>query len=215
MRELIGQRPNVIPAGLGNSETGFDSSVMLKHESDDDNHTGGINNLEIPAYDSDDEKSDASAATARTKRKAVVIKDEPKKCNKLMSGATQKSKPKSKPKSLIEKFGEVAELEEVTAQKRADAERARAAVDMARIKAEGEIRLEREKRKTEKQRMRAELLAMKRIKMEYDVAFQQMQMDRAGPSNIVSRAPSTFSYDGSSSEMSYAPDLSFNFDATS
>ncbi|OJA12556.1 hypothetical protein AZE42_12933 [Rhizopogon vesiculosus] len=106
MRELIGQRPNVIPAGLGNSETGFASSVMLKHESDDDNHAGGIDDLEVPAYDSDDEKSDATAATAGTKRKAVVIKDEPKKRHKLASGATQKSKRKSKPKSLIEKFEE-------------------------------------------------------------------------------------------------------------
>lgn len=243
MRELIGERPNVIPTGLGNSQTEIDNSALLEPRGSDDENDDEIELINDPTgvssegdglYDSDDldGKSDISRAAAISKRKASAVKEEPNKAQKTSregSKAPVTRKGKTKAKTLVEKYTEVAELEELTAQKKADADKARSVVEAARIKVKGEIQLERERRKTAKLQLKSELLAMKKLKMEHEMAMElQRRQDgghHAGPSssarvnpsfqlpstphNNYSRSGSSFSF-GSPSDNHFSGDLSFD-----
>jgi hypothetical protein len=68
----------------------------------------------------------------------------------------------------------------LTAQKKADADKARSVVEAARIKAKGEIQLERERRKTAKLQLKSELLAMKKLKMEHEMAMELQRRQDGG-----------------------------------
>ena len=198
MRELIGEQPNVIPTGLGNSQTDIDTSAMLGLQRDSDKPEVESNgrlelfddptrtSTEVDDHDnSDDDKSDISRAAAKAKRKAPMTKEEPNKAQKTSSEGSKATVAQKgeKKKSLVEKFTEVAELKELTAQKKADAEKAKSAAEVARIKVKGEVQMEREWCKTAKLQLKSELLAMKKMKMEHEMVIKLRRQSNSGGGN--------------------------------
>lgn len=167
------------PGGRSNDEMELAVELTGISTEADDHEPEDVDELE---FEFDDDKSDTSnlkaATTAISKHKAPVVKDEPNKAPKTSSERSKKGKVKAK--SLVEKYTEVVELEELTAQKRAEADKAKSAVEAARIKVKGEILLEREQCKTAKLQLKAELLVMKKLKMEHEMVMERQQMHGGG-----------------------------------
>ncbi|KIM72882.1 hypothetical protein PILCRDRAFT_93282 [Piloderma croceum F 1598] len=74
----------------------------------------------------------------------------------IYSGCAIKSQA-IEPKTVMEHFAEVAESEEVAAQKRADVEQVRSRTELARVKAKGHVALKKEKHKMERLKLTVEM----------------------------------------------------------
>jgi hypothetical protein len=152
--------------------------------------------------------------------------------NSSTPAVLSKAKP-SKPKSVMERFAEVAESEEVTAQKRAEVEQAKSRTELARVKAKGHVALEKEKRKMERLKLKVE---MKKLELQHSHHLEELRLRNsfatssqahysnssnsfldgnnsfnpsAGPSFLPASTPQDFSRAGSSLEET-GTDSSFN-----
>jgi hypothetical protein len=195
-RELIGERPNSIPTGIGNSGSAVDLTVLGQSDEDDeadeegDDEEGGggsedgfdADHLSAHQEDVDgedeeelDEVDVPEADVSKGKRKAMTPSSKPRKKTSAQANSStpvvlSKAKP-SKPKTVMERFAEVAESEEVTAQKRADVEQVKSRTELARVKAKGHVALEKEKRKMERLKLKVE---MKKLELQHSHHLEEL-----------------------------------------
>ena len=161
MRALVANQPSRIPTGLGNADTSIDTSLLLSGDVDD--LTGSSEPQEKQESESEgaEEAREGDISTVSgdemftsQKHRAMDSKEDVKPLQsdvpskKFKAAATKPAESKT----FLDKYAEVAEQEEPTAQKQAEAVKARASVAAIRAWAKAQIQLEKEKRETEKER---------------------------------------------------------------
>ncbi|KAF8066555.1 hypothetical protein FPV67DRAFT_1383271, partial [Lyophyllum atratum] len=171
MKELISERPNIVPVGLGNAATGFDMDILLPSADSDEHGTESTEpNASATATDPDDDSaielaarttaadSDEEPAATPALTATGLLKPEPKPekrtaARPLISVPASIPPPSKKPKTAHEKFSEMAAKEEETTQKLIDLKVQKLqnsnAIQMATINAKTQIRLQREKLKAD------------------------------------------------------------------
>jgi hypothetical protein len=194
LKELIGERPNVNPVGIGNNASPIDDSVLGPSELDltDDFTTNGDLTDDFPTngdgpgdsatgddpfkIESDGDSLDSDSAPTR-KRKLVpdvtdvgLKKKTSAKAGTSMPAATPGATSSKKPKNVVEKFVEVAKAEEETTHKildlKKERERGKAAATVASIQAKKDIQMQ-------KAKLRANA---KQLKMTQDHEFRMLQL---------------------------------------
>ncbi|KAJ7255866.1 hypothetical protein B0H12DRAFT_1113173 [Mycena haematopus] len=207
VRSLIGERPNLMPTGLGNNDSEVDTSLLLASDRDGDdissivpddttsNAPSSPRPVGSPApIDVDDSDSDLPAPSNLLKRKksdsgdvAVADVKPEKKKTKPAPGISQpapKKTPAAKPATAKDKFAAVVVAEEETAQQALK-------VKQSKLSAQKEVELQRIKvkaqAKVEKERAKLELAKLK-MKQEHEYRMEQLRMEagmgqrQAGPS---------------------------------
>ena len=159
MHALVANWPSRVPTGLGNADSSIDTSVLLSGDVDD--LTGSSEPQEKPESESEgaEEAREGDVSTLSgdemftQKRRAVDSKEDVKPLQ--LDVPSKKLKPAAmkpaKSKTFLDRYAEVAEQEELTAQKQAEAVKARASLAAIRAQAKAQIQLEKEKRETEKE----------------------------------------------------------------
>ena len=143
MRELIAERPNIIPTGLGNNTSGIDMSTYLPGGQDSD---VGFTSLDTdaalgvqsdndiksqsvtPNYDqsdratSDDDTKQPPPKKIKSGNKAAKRTEKKTAARPGMSKpiTTQKGSVSKGAKNVLDRFAETAKMEEVTIQKELD-----------------------------------------------------------------------------------------------
>ena len=166
MRELIAERPNTVPVGLGNSKTGIDMSIITTRTGSEPNSGYGSDELnddgdESGAVDVEDgldqsDGDDEDELTGTLKRKASTnggSKVEMEDAGNGRTGAKPGiSRPVSRaPKNTTKKqkrdeIAEIAQAEEVTRQKELDLLKAKAVKETVKAKAKlAKLELEKQK----------------------------------------------------------------------
>jgi hypothetical protein len=153
MRELIGQRPNNIPVGLGNNDTDIDVSAIIRSSPDyaPGNDLGGYASEEWDIERQTPERGNDSA-----KNVASVPSEDGKHVDGVRKRrGTENEKAPRKKKQKKDEFAEIVQAEEVTRQKEMDVAKARAEKDIMRAKIKlAKIELEREKLCDQRERRR-------------------------------------------------------------
>src|ERR1700722_11060345 len=154
MKDLISERPNITPVGLGNSESMFDMSgyeAGYRMDGDDSkpasDEDGEDDTPEEENDDDDDDDDDRVSTIPRkrpagptSKKKAVQVRK--MKAPKADSHRDKKSK-------VLDCYADLASAEEVTNQKELELKKARMENASAKIKAKVEIQIQRDKLKAE------------------------------------------------------------------
>ncbi|KAJ7661277.1 hypothetical protein DFH06DRAFT_1325590 [Mycena polygramma] len=193
VRALIGERPHLVPTGLGNNDSEIDMSLLLGADHDGDSSSLAADDTFDPALladeDSDSDIPHApTLASVKSKRKRtasidaddtkpVAAVDKPaKKKTKPTAGVSQPAPvatPTAKHATAKDKFAAAVAAEEATAQESLKLKRAKHAdrkeVRMEELRVKGEL-------KAEKGRQRLELAKMK---MQHDHEFRLEQMRAA------------------------------------
>jgi hypothetical protein len=171
IRELIGERPNLTPTGLGNSTTSINLSEgtdLAGGNSDSEDDPGTRMQMKRKAGSDSNEASDdegpvkdeepidldtAHGQTASQTRKSMSI--------------TTKKGP-GKKKGRIEEFADLAHAEEITRQKELEISKLRAERALAEAKAKAELRKVKVKAQHEKNQQHAQLRELK-LKQDHDI----------------------------------------------
>lgn len=161
MKELISERPNVVPVGLGNSATGFDIDILQSTAASHDPDDPSVHSSITPATDLDDAdmvSDEEPTSTSPSLPPTETVKSEsnpkkrtlPKTSNSAPAPAPQPSK---KSKGTHEKLAEIAAKEEETTQKLLDLKMQKLqgsnAISLANIEGKNQVRLQREKLQAE------------------------------------------------------------------
>ncbi|KAJ7804333.1 hypothetical protein B0H14DRAFT_3774743 [Mycena olivaceomarginata] len=205
VRSLIGERPNLMPTGLGNNESEVDLSLLLTSDRDgDDMSSFGPDDTEgpgsptgstAPVVDVDDDSDSdlpppalLAAPSAIRKRKPSesgvdTVKPEKKK-TKPSPGVSQPAPtktPAAKPVTAKDKFAAMAVAEEQTAQQSLQVRQskviARKEVELAQKEFELEKLRMQGKAKVEKEWARREIIELK-MKQEHEYRMEQMRMEQ-------------------------------------
>ncbi|KAG1852579.1 hypothetical protein C8R48DRAFT_562293, partial [Suillus tomentosus] len=178
MRELIAERPNQVPVGLGHSQMDYDMSVLTVGSSepnsgfmsDEPDVSEGFDELDRDEWPLSD--LDSAADKVPSKRKALTSGERQGKSSVIgfktgpqpgmSKPATTTKAPKNPTKRRKkDEFAEIAQAEEVTRQKELEVAKARIEKDTVRAKAKlAKLELQKEKlayareRRQEKMRMR-------------------------------------------------------------
>ena len=144
MKDLISERPNVTPVGLGNSESMFDmSGYDAGYKTDDDDLKPASDE-----DDDDDDDDDDDMVTVPCKR--LAGSSSKKKVTQAQKMKTPKADaPRNKKSKVLDRFADLASAEEVTNQMELDLKKARMENASAKIKAKAEIQIQRDKLKAE------------------------------------------------------------------
>jgi hypothetical protein len=168
MRELISECPNIVPVGIGNSAATIDMSTYLKSASNS-------NNYKAPnSVDASDEEGESEiiASTAMSEGQEVTTDQDDNNedvdihvLQKCKSSAMKPVKQElRKTCTMMEKFSDVVKVQEETVQKLMDVKvwqlELTADTDIARIKSNKHIQVERDKQCAE--------LKLQKIKLEQD-----------------------------------------------
>jgi hypothetical protein len=188
MRELIGERPNIVPSGLGNGNSGMDMSTFTDgpgavSEEEEEEAAGsptqwGIENdeSELPSDDEADEGEDGGKPDkGKGKEKGSTMNGEVPKLGR--TGAMPgKSKPATRPakenkkKRKADEFADIAEAEELTRQRQLELARAKVEAKQATKQAEYAYKmqkmLDKKERRQEKNEERAEKMRFLRLREE-------------------------------------------------
>lgn len=155
MRELIGQRPNHVPVGLGNNDTAVDTSAILRR-SPEFTAGGDFGGYVSEEWDIEEQSPQAQAEhenedeTPDNGIKGVLSTK--RKVSDITATAPEKA-PARKKKQKKDEFVEIAQAEEVTRQKEMDVAKARAEKDIVRAQIKlARIELEREKLRDQRER---------------------------------------------------------------
>jgi len=188
MRALVANRPSRVPTGLGNADTSIDMSVLLPTDFDDltgsseppEKYESELEGAEAEAREGDILVVNADQGATR-KHGAMDLAEDLK--PQQAGPAAKKSKltattKTAKSKSVLDRYAEVAEQEELTAQKQAEAVKAKVSLAVVRAQAKAQIRLEKEKRETEKERRRTEY-ALRKLELEHQ--FRMAQLSHTDP----------------------------------
>ncbi|KIM78692.1 hypothetical protein PILCRDRAFT_10917 [Piloderma croceum F 1598] len=191
MRELIGERPNIVPSSLGNGNSRMDMSTFTDgpgaaSEEEEEEAVGsptqwGIENdeSELPSDDEADEGEDGEDAgkpdKGKGKEKGSTMNREVPKLGR--TGAMPgKSKPATRPakenkkKRKADEFADIAEAEESTRQHQLELARAKVEAKQAMKQAEYAYKmqkmLDKKERRQEKNEERAEKMRFLRLREE-------------------------------------------------
>ncbi|KAJ6527138.1 hypothetical protein B0H19DRAFT_1335159 [Mycena capillaripes] len=198
MRDLIAARPNLQPVGLGNNNSGFDIDLLLRtHDGDDTSSAAADDTQDLPSQLSDpvdisSESDDEDLLTGPTmagssKRKREEMDSKPK--DPATSRPAAPALPTTKkPLNAKERFSATILAEEKTTQLALGLKReknnAHKEVALAKIQADTEVRLAKEKGKADSKREeRAGKLELYRLKLEHEHQLRMAQM-QAGPSSM-------------------------------
>ncbi|KAF8182126.1 hypothetical protein K438DRAFT_1161581 [Mycena galopus ATCC 62051] len=209
MQSLVGERPNLVPTGLGNNDSEYDVSLLLGSERDSDSSSAAFGEtgdlpeqmtspstaatpIALDVSDSDSELPPVpTLASVKGKRKRSVddlaaVDVKPAKETKPKPGVSEpapKKTPAPKPGTAKDKFAAAVIAEEETARELLKAKQSKREgqkeVQLARLKLQGEW-------KAEKARAKLELA---RLKMEQDHEMRMEEMraalrqSHAGPSS--------------------------------
>ncbi|KAG2133031.1 hypothetical protein DEU56DRAFT_757250 [Suillus clintonianus] len=184
MRALVANCPSRIPTGVGNADSAADFSILLPNDGEEFSESlsepVGLSDVEPDGDTSVASGEDTKPPKHQRSTKIEDLADEDCKPAKKLK-VTTSTKP-SKTKSFLDRYAEVAEQEELTAQKRADALTAKASLAVVKAKAKAQIKLEKERRETEKERRKTEY-ALRKLELEHQFRMAQLpRIDQAGPS---------------------------------
>lgn len=182
MRALVANHPSQIPTGVGNVDSAADLSILLLNDGEEfyesQSEPAGLSDVEHDGEDSSGD--DTKPPKRRHPTKVEDPADEDCKPAKKLKVATS-TKP-SKTKSFLDRYAEVAEQEELTVQKQADALMAKASLAVVKAKAKAQIKPEKERHETEKERKKTEY-ALRKLELEHQFCMAQLpHIDLAGPS---------------------------------
>lgn len=196
LKEIISERPNLVPTGIGNNDAGYDLDILMHG---DLSETGGYleessglsdgigMGLGIEDEDAEggneDEVNEGDTALREKKRKYQdadmdgkksvkrVVVDE-KKPTAPRAGKSTPAEPSSKKtKTGIERFADIAAREEETMQKALEVKRTKVQGEtdraVAKVKAQAEIQMNKDK-------LRAEY-AQKKLEFEFKLQMAQQQ----------------------------------------
>ena len=230
MKILISERPNVVPVGLGNSESTIDMSgyeAGYKSDASDSKPASEEDEDEdMPDKDEDEDNDDEDKLSARHQ-------DSARKKNDLKTTRAQKKSSTSnahpghdkKLSKILDRFADLANVEEVTNQKELDLKRLQSQNARVKIKAKADIQIQRDKLKAE--------LRMLEKKQEHNFRMAQLNLQivqgrgRDAPRSLLSDfynnslGPSQagvtglFNADESKSSPSFSPGASTAFDLES
>jgi hypothetical protein len=196
MKDLVSERPNVKPVGIGNSGSEIDMGGYLGKSDDEEtphscplseDENEGERDQECNDVELKDEDDDSLVST---KRKFVLTKK-----TAARSGSSTpaiKHKPK-KARTVVEKFSDVAKAQEETVQKSLDMKmkriEANKETNIARIKAREQIRVEKERVRKE---IEVEKIRLERdkLQMEHEIRMAQLGMSRGASTSIPFSLPS-------------------------
>src|SRR5215470_10978953 len=166
MKELISERPNIVPVGIGNNtsdinmsgytngfnlDVGDESSQLARTEGTEEIESGGeegedaiVGRDEIEVMAQDDDTNPGRLEHGRSDTKKTGAR--PGKSNPAAQRESKKAK-------VIDRFSDVAKAEEQTMQKQLEVKRRRVEgqtqAAIAKIKAQAEIQLQRDRLKAE------------------------------------------------------------------
>jgi len=212
MKDLISERPNVTPVGLGNSESAIDLagyeggyktdddvSKPVTDEDEDDDAACDVDTAEED--DDDDAEDDDGNITIPRKRRAGSGSSAKK--NKITPAQKAKaSRPdihRSKKMKPLDRFADLASAEEVTNQKNLDLKQLQSQANMVKIKAKADIQIQRDKLKAD--------LKMLEKKQEHDFRMAQLNLQvtqRAGAPASGSLTPGIYGTSAASPHPSQA-----------
>ena len=186
MRELIAERPNQVPIGLGDSEIDYEISVMMGDASepasgftsDDIGHDGSFRDAPSDDWGSMEPADTGNAAplmqetvsTGAQERK-TGLQDAPqslKPANRVPKNPAKKQK--------MEQFAEIAKVEEITRHKELDVAKAKVEKDTARAKIKlAKLELQKEKlayaRERRREKMQRRLTTMEGTSRQHGLHF--------------------------------------------
>jgi hypothetical protein len=226
MKDLVSERPNIIPVGIGNSRSGVDMQGFLGKSDDGVSQGDGASQgeetpISWPASEDEDEvegdrepagtelKDEDNDMPVPTKHKLPPPTKRTAACVGTSTPAVKHESKKAR--SMIEKFSDVAKSQEETIQKNLDMKMKRLEANrdanVARIKALENIQIEKDKHKAE---LEMEKLKMEheRMRWEHELRMSQLGQPRG------SSASTSFRPYGSSlpSATSSSVDLDSDFD---
>jgi hypothetical protein len=196
MKDLVSERPNIIPVGIGHSLSEIDMSSYIgtgAGKCDDDEEVliswgpsedefkaeGADTSEDINATPESIKDQDDLAVQVSTKRKSAT--DMKTAAHAGTSTPAVKREPK-KSRTIIEKFSDVAKAQEETVQKSMDMKMKRLEAaketDIAWIRAHEKIQVEKDKRKAEF-RMEKIQLEHDKLRMEHELKLAQINTSRS------------------------------------
>ena len=216
MRELISERPNIVPVGIGNGAATIDMSTYLKPTSNSDDYKAPN------SVDASDEEgvSEVIASTATSEGQEVTTDkddndgdDGDADIHVLQKCKTSATKPvKQEPKktcTMMEKFSDVVKVQEETVQKSMDVKvrqmELTANTDIARIKANEHIQVERDKRHAE---LKLQKIKLEQDKLRMDHELKLARLHTSHPASATSHMPASLrsgsSFSTSSSSQAFS-----------
>ncbi|KAJ6618489.1 hypothetical protein B0H10DRAFT_2217622 [Mycena sp. CBHHK59/15] len=212
LRTLIAARPNLVPVGIANNDTGFDVSLLMRPREDDDTSSvpedtrdlpeqllDGDEELEVDTADVVSSESDTeiiagpTLAGAKRKLRDGKPKDKGKPPKKIKGPQLATSVPAAAPQAkktanAKELFASTVKAEEETAQRglvlKSDKNKYRSQVTLAKIQMESETRAARADAKKQDRAAKMELV---RLKMQHEHEYKMAQLPKpaqAGPSSF-------------------------------
>jgi hypothetical protein len=147
MRDLIAERPNLIPTGLGNSTTEIDLTSFTGDEDTQedilavsDSEDEAIAALTKREIESEGQSDDGKTLTKASKTNGTRGKTAARPSTSIPAATT---KNPGKKKAKIEEFAEIAQVEEMTRQKELDVAKVQAERALAEVSTKAELKKER------------------------------------------------------------------------
>jgi hypothetical protein len=212
MKELISECLNIVPVGIGNGAAAIDMSTYPKPTSNSDDY-------EAPnSVDASDEEgeSEVIASTATSEGQGVTA-DQDDDDNDADIHVPQKRKTSAmkpvkqelkKTHTMMEKFSDVVKVQEETVQKSMDVKvrqmELTADMDIARIKSNKHIQVERDKRRAELKLQKIKL-EQDKLRMDHELKLTQLYASRPAPATSHMPTPLGSSSTSSSSQAFSSP----------
>lgn len=206
LKEIISERPNLVPAGIGNNESGYDLNVLQRRDSSEGGgclgeSSGMSDGIGMGAEgddedaDGEDEEIEEETAPKAGKRKhqdldvddvgdnksmkKVIVDDKKPTVPRAGKSTPAEAPTRKKVKTGLERFADIAAREEETTQK---------ALELKKTKFQGEtekavarVRAQAEIQMN-KDRLRAEY-AQKKLELDFQLRLQTVQQQMGGRSH--------------------------------
>lgn len=197
MRDLISERPNVVPVGIGNSASSIDMSEYLNPVTNSTDYEGvnsvGVSDEECggdatsEGQDITEPEGDGGDAEIHVpaKRKAAETSTHVQKPNTHAGGTPAvKQEPKKTRTTMMDKFSDIAKAQEDTAQRAIDMKVKRLELtketDIARIKAQERVQVGRDRQRAEIKLQKIKL-EQDKLRLDYELKLAQVQANRPAP----------------------------------
>jgi hypothetical protein len=211
MKELISERPNVIPVGLGNNNSEIDMSALTSGYNSELEFENALEDEDGVDVDDENETDDSNEISIPKKRAASALERKraprPRKSEEANPGQSTSKKGK-----VVDRFVEAVKAEEITNQKHLDLRKIRVEgetqANIAKIKAKAEVQMQRERLKAEarlEEKRQAHELRMAQLRLPHNLLGVVPHRNHASSS----ATPST-GYE--SYENSPLPNLPMEFD---
>ena len=151
MKDLISERPNIMPVGLGNSESGINMSVNDTGYKSDTYESKPVtevdDNDDMPDDDDNNDNEDDEDMVSICQKHSAKKKNKGMPAWKTKPLKSETSGDRKKLKAL-DRFADLASAEEITNQKELDLKTLRLRNTLAKIKAKADIQIQHDKLNT-------------------------------------------------------------------